>query len=245
MQFITPQFDANFDMKETLSLDPSRIIFDDDDKSGDQEEEEDDRTRGRSRSRSVHQLDGSPNSTVIHLIDPQQLESSNNIIINNTSSSPDNKGTGGAPTEKVERSGPLQHKEILALKKGLEEASHVRNRDQVHRVYKFKFVAISHFKPNKYLTFTAKPQLREEEDERRAAESERKQRATITPTSLGADPHMRRIKILILGDSGVGKSSLINRWTSDQFTASLVGTVGVNFKTKKVQLGGEYIQVRE
>jgi small GTP-binding protein len=55
---------------------------------------------------------------------------------------------------------------------------------------------------------------------------------------------MRKFKILMLGDSGVGKSSLINRWTSDTFTATLVGTVGVDFKAKKVQLGSEFMNIQ-
>lgn len=55
---------------------------------------------------------------------------------------------------------------------------------------------------------------------------------------------MRKMKILMLGDSGVGKSSLIMRWTADQFVPSLVGTVGVNFKSKKVVVEGEGMQVQ-
>ncbi|CAM9788324.1 unnamed protein product [Phaeothamnion confervicola] len=49
----------------------------------------------------------------------------------------------------------------------------------------------------------------------------------------------RKIKILMLGDTGVGKSSLINRFTEDTFNPSLVGTVGVDFKMKPVQIDGE------
>lgn len=49
----------------------------------------------------------------------------------------------------------------------------------------------------------------------------------------------RRIKLLMLGDSGVGKSSLVMRWTQDTFSSDLVGTVGVNFKTKRTSVDGE------
>lgn len=48
----------------------------------------------------------------------------------------------------------------------------------------------------------------------------------------------------MLGDSGVGKSSLIIRWTADTFSTDLVGTVGVNFKTRKVTVLEESIQVQ-
>lgn len=48
----------------------------------------------------------------------------------------------------------------------------------------------------------------------------------------------------MLGDSGVGKSSLIIRWTQDTFSTDLVGTVGVNFKTKRVSVDGGDCQVQ-
>jgi len=62
---------------------------------------------------------------------------------------------------------------------------------------------------------------------------------------MGVDPPLKRYKLLLLGDSGVGKSSLICRWTLDQFNASLLGTVGVDFKAKKVSIGNDnyHIQV--
>lgn len=61
---------------------------------------------------------------------------------------------------------------------------------------------------------------------------------------LSSDQNMKRVKLLLLGDSGVGKSSLILRWTEDCFNPSLVGTVGVTFKTKRVNIGGDYISVQ-
>ena len=54
----------------------------------------------------------------------------------------------------------------------------------------------------------------------------------------------RRVKILVLGDSGVSKSSLILRWTEDRFNPTLVGTVGVNFKMKRVTMNNELLQVQ-
>lgn len=103
---------------------------------------------------------------------------------------------------------------------GLEEATHTRNKDQV----------------------------REEEEERRAAETEKKSRTAViaTPAEAGAsaEPKLRRVKLLMLGDSGVGKSSLILRYTADSFNPSLVGTVGVNFKSRKEMIDGEAVQVQ-
>lgn len=90
---------------------------------------------------------------------------------------------------------------------------------------------------------------REDEEERMAADAEKRKRllaASQTNSGGGivnSDP-VRRVKLLLLGDSGVGKSSLIVRWTHDTFSPSLVSTVGVNFKNKKVTHQGELLQVQ-
>ena len=61
---------------------------------------------------------------------------------------------------------------------------------------------------------------------------------------LSSDKPLRKIKILLLGDSGVGKTSLIHRYTKDDFNPSLVGTVGVDFKVKKVHIDGETVNLQ-
>ncbi len=85
---------------------------------------------------------------------------------------------------------------------------------------------------------------REDEEERMAAETEKRKRMLAAQNLSQSTEPARRIKLLLLGDSGVGKSSLIMRWTLDTFSPSLVSTVGVNFKSKKVSLNGELIQVQ-
>ncbi|KAG5177797.1 P-loop containing nucleoside triphosphate hydrolase protein, partial [Tribonema minus] len=54
----------------------------------------------------------------------------------------------------------------------------------------------------------------------------------------------RKVKILMLGDTGVGKSSLMNRFTEDEFFPGLVGTVGVDFKMRTLDLRGERVLVQ-
>jgi small GTP-binding protein len=54
---------------------------------------------------------------------------------------------------------------------------------------------------------------------------------------------MRRVKILLLGDSSVGKSSMIHRITDNAFKHSLVATVGVDYKVRKMHINGEIVQV--
>jgi len=41
-------------------------------------------------------------------------------------------------------------------------------------------------------------------------------------------------KILLLGDSGVGKSCIILRYTENQFSQNLMNSIGVDFKLKSI-----------
>ena len=51
-------------------------------------------------------------------------------------------------------------------------------------------------------------------------------------------------KVLLLGDSGTGKSSLILRYTDDTFNSSLVSSIGVDFKVKKKEIEGKIIKIQ-
>ena len=51
-------------------------------------------------------------------------------------------------------------------------------------------------------------------------------------------------KVLLLGDSGAGKSSLILRYTDDTFNSSLVSSIGVDFKVKKKEINGKIIKIQ-
>ena len=138
-----------------------------------------------------------------------------------SSSAPKREGSElGALQSSAPKSGPLAQREIQVLKKGLEEAVLTRPKD-----------------------------LLREEEERLAAATEKRdrveQKSSVPSYTQGSESHnVKRWKILMLGDSGVGKSSLIMRWTADTFSSSLVGTVGVNFKSKKVTVGEDTMQVQ-
>ena len=51
-------------------------------------------------------------------------------------------------------------------------------------------------------------------------------------------------KVLLLGDSDVGKSSLILRYTDETFNSKLVNSIGVDFTMKKKEIDGKVIKVQ-
>ncbi len=63
-------------------------------------------------------------------------------------------------------------------------------------------------------------------------------------TDINASIKQRKVKILMLGDSGVGKTSLMSRWTEDTFNPNMVGTLGVDFKMKSIMVEGCHVQVQ-
>ena len=51
-------------------------------------------------------------------------------------------------------------------------------------------------------------------------------------------------KILVIGDSGVGKSCLLMRFTDDKFTESFISTIGVDFKIRTIIVGGKVVRLQ-
>jgi len=51
-------------------------------------------------------------------------------------------------------------------------------------------------------------------------------------------------KILLLGDSGVGKSCIILQFTENNFSASLMNSIGVDFKLKSIEVDGKIIKLQ-
>ena len=52
------------------------------------------------------------------------------------------------------------------------------------------------------------------------------------------------MKILLIGDSGVGKSCLLVRFVEDKFSPSFITTIGIDFKIKTVDLNGEKVKLQ-
>ena len=49
-------------------------------------------------------------------------------------------------------------------------------------------------------------------------------------------------KLLLIGDSGVGKSCLLLRFADDTYTESYISTIGVDFKIRTIEIGGKSIE---
>lgn len=52
------------------------------------------------------------------------------------------------------------------------------------------------------------------------------------------------VKILVLGDAGTGKSSLINRYVKDAYNADITPTLGVDFGLKNIRVDGKDLRLQ-
>ena len=53
----------------------------------------------------------------------------------------------------------------------------------------------------------------------------------------------KMIKILLLGDSGVGKTCVINKFTTDQFSSNHLATIAVDFKVNYLSVDDKMIKL--
>ncbi|KAL0270587.1 UNVERIFIED_CONTAM: hypothetical protein PYX00_007945 [Menopon gallinae] len=51
-------------------------------------------------------------------------------------------------------------------------------------------------------------------------------------------------KLLLIGDSGVGKTCILFRFSDDAFNTSFISTIGIDFKIKTVELRGKKIKLQ-
>jgi Ras-related protein Rab-8A len=52
------------------------------------------------------------------------------------------------------------------------------------------------------------------------------------------------VKLLLIGESGVGKSCLLMRFAEESFTTSFITTIGIDFKIKTIELDGKRIKLQ-
>jgi hypothetical protein len=97
-----------------------------------------------------------------------------------------------------------------------------------------------------------------EEELRELEEQEARQKAAAAAVSKPAETTARRvpakgkdgkptfdvqIKLLMLGDSGVGKTSLLTRYAEGKFVSDILATAGVAFQTQYVEVEGRTIRL--
>ncbi len=66
---------------------------------------------------------------------------------------------------------------------------------------------------------------------------------TVSPASSDSELDYF-VKLLMLGDSGVGKSCLMTRFSDGKFPIDIVGTAGIDCKEKVINASGKHIKVQ-
>ncbi|XP_042300680.1 ras-related protein Rab-8A-like, partial [Sceloporus undulatus] len=51
-------------------------------------------------------------------------------------------------------------------------------------------------------------------------------------------------KLLLIGDSGVGKTCALFRFSEDAFNATFISTIGIDFKIRTIDLDGKKIKLQ-
>merc|ERR1712115_700669 len=68
--------------------------------------------------------------------------------------------------------------------------------------------------------------------------------AATHPPAGGKQAYDYLIKLLLIGDSGVGKSCLLLRFSDDSFTPSFITTIGIDFKIRTIELDGKRVKLQ-
>ena len=56
--------------------------------------------------------------------------------------------------------------------------------------------------------------------------------------------HDYLIKLILIGDSEVGKTSILLKFTEDSFSANHIATIGIDFKMKTQSIDGKNIKLQ-
>jgi small GTP-binding protein len=57
-------------------------------------------------------------------------------------------------------------------------------------------------------------------------------------------PQDPRVKIILIGDSGVGKTSLFTSFADQSYTSSHIPTIGVDFRLKRIHVGDQPVKLQ-
>ena len=64
-----------------------------------------------------------------------------------------------------------------------------------------------------------------------------------TPRALGSES-LTALLVVLIGDSGVGKSNLLCRFTRNEFNLESKATIGVEFATRSIQCNGKTVKAQ-
>lgn len=56
-------------------------------------------------------------------------------------------------------------------------------------------------------------------------------------------PSERRLRLVLIGDSGVGKTSLLSKYMNNEFDFTLISTCGIDFKSKTLDIDGQNVKL--
>lgn len=68
--------------------------------------------------------------------------------------------------------------------------------------------------------------------------------ATYNVNVVEKQAQKRIFKIIVIGDSNVGKTCLTYRFCSGRFPEKTEATIGVDFREKQLEVDGEFLKVR-
>jgi len=77
-----------------------------------------------------------------------------------------------------------------------------------------------------------------------SSSSSRRAGASSSSSSSSASGDLVQLKLLLIGDSAVGKTSLLLRYVDDKFSPSFVATIGIDFKVKRVNIDGADVRLQ-
>ena len=90
-------------------------------------------------------------------------------------------------------------------------------------------------------TFTYQSAFDDDDDNKQKKNTKENKNKNAAPIKRDFD---YLVKLLIIGDYGVGKSSLLIRYCDDTFTNSFITTIGVDFKLKTMQIEDKTVKLQ-
>merc|ERR1712014_369616 len=76
------------------------------------------------------------------------------------------------------------------------------------------------------------------------ARAHRQTALQLSPLAIMNPEYDYLFKLLLIGDSGVGKSCLLLRFADDTYTESYISTIGVDFKIRTIELDGKTVKLQ-